>query len=212
MSDNMKYFKVFGNTPKEAQRTIQGGNLAGKTDINPMWRIKALTEVFGPAGEGWRLTVRDCREVTAVGEVMAHVWLDLAYRLPAGHWSAPVPGFGGNKIAGKGKGDALNDEAYKMAFTDALSQCCKTLGMSADIYYAKDKTKYTAPEVPQSRPYQPCDKDTYDKFVEAAAKGQLTPKGRTAEQSWISLTNAGPAEVQKFRNDVQDFQLNAGML
>lgn len=23
------------------------------TDINPMWRIKRLTEIFGPVGVGW---------------------------------------------------------------------------------------------------------------------------------------------------------------
>lgn len=208
----MRFFESFGNTPQEARRTIQAGNLKGKTDINPMWRIKALTEMFGPQGEGWRIVVRECRTYEAAGEVMAHVWLDLFYKLPSGEWSDPVPGFGGNKVAGKGKGDGINDEAFKMAFTDALSVCCKGLGMSADIYYAQDRTKYSAPEVPAQKPYKPCDKATYDQFVEAAAKGQLTPKGRTSEESWIAFTNAGPKEIQQFRNDVQDFKLNAGMI
>lgn len=212
MTDNMRYFQAFGTTPKEACRPIQAGNLKGKTDINPMWRIKALTETFGPQGEGWKIVVRDVRTYEAAGESMAHCWLELYYKLPSGEWSEPIPGFGGNKVAGKGKGDGINDEAFKMAFTDALSVCCKGLGMSADIYYAQDRTKYTAPEIPVARPYKPCDDQTYARFIEAAAKGQLTPKGRTAEQSWISLTNAGPAEVQQFRNDVQDYQLNAGLI
>lgn len=212
MTDNMRFFKAFGTTPQKACKPIQAGNLKGKTDINPMWRIKSLTETFGPQGEGWKIVVRDVRTYEAAGETMAHIWLDIYYKLPSGEWSEPVPGFGGNKLAGKGKGDGINDEAFKMAFTDALSVCCKGLGMSADIYYAQDRTKYTAPEIPVAKPYTPCDKDTYGKFVEAAAKGQLTPKGRTAEQSWISLTNAGPQEVQQFRNDVQDFQLNAGLI
>lgn len=212
MSENMRFFKAFGNTPKEACRPIQAGNLKGKTDINPMWRIKALTEAFGPQGEGWKIVVRDSRIFEAAGETMAHIWLDLYYKLPCGEWSEPVPGFGGNKLAGKGKGDGINDEAFKMAFTDALSVCCKGLGMSSDIYYAQDRTKYTAPENSVAKPYTPCDKDTYGKFVEAAAKGQLTPKGRTSEESWISFTNAGPQEVQQFRNDVKDYQLNAGLI
>lgn len=210
--EKMRLFEAFGSTPKEACRAIQAGNLKGKTDINPMWRIKALTETFGPQGEGWKVVVRECRTYEAVGEVMAHVWLDLYYKLPGGEWSEPVPGFGGNKIAGKGKGDGINDEAFKMAFTDALSVCCKGLGMSADIYYSQDRTKYSAPEVPVSRPYKPCDEATYKQFVEAAAKGQLTPKGRTSEESWIAFTNAGPEEVRQFRADVQDFQLNAGLI
>lgn len=32
----------------------EAGKLKGKTDINPMWRIKVLTETFGPCGEGWK--------------------------------------------------------------------------------------------------------------------------------------------------------------
>lgn len=208
---NMRFFEAFGTTPKEARKMIQAGNLKGKTDINPMWRIKALTEAFGPQGEGWKLEVRDVRVTEAAGEAMVHCWLDLYYKTEGGEWSAPVPGFGGNKLCGKGKGDGLNDEAYKMAFTDALSVCCKGLGMSADIYYEADRTKYTAPEVPTAKPYTPCAPDMYSKFVEAAALGKLTPKGQTSEQSWIALTNAGAEEVRQFRNDVQDFQLNAGL-
>ena len=36
----------------------------------------------------------------------------------------------------------LSDEAYKMAYTDALSVACKALGIAADVYYEKDKSKY----------------------------------------------------------------------
>lgn len=38
--------------PDSAKREISAGRLKGKTDINPMWRIKALTEAFGPCGFG----------------------------------------------------------------------------------------------------------------------------------------------------------------
>lgn len=48
--DNMIYYKAFCNTPTEAQKPIAAGRLKGFTDINPMWRFKALTEVFGPCG------------------------------------------------------------------------------------------------------------------------------------------------------------------
>ena len=55
--DNMVYYNQLCDTPKEARKTIEAGNLKGKTDINPMWRIKRLTEVFGPQGEGWKIEV-----------------------------------------------------------------------------------------------------------------------------------------------------------
>ncbi|WP_254555280.1 hypothetical protein, partial [Salmonella enterica] len=37
------------------------GRLKGMTDINPMWRIKALTEQFGPCGIGWKVEVIEKR-------------------------------------------------------------------------------------------------------------------------------------------------------
>ena len=49
---NMRFYGQVQDTPKEAQKSFNNGRFSG-TDINPMWRIKKLTEVFGPAGFGW---------------------------------------------------------------------------------------------------------------------------------------------------------------
>ena len=51
---NLELYKAFRSVPENAQRAITGGRLKGKTEINPMGRIKALTEVFGPCGIGWK--------------------------------------------------------------------------------------------------------------------------------------------------------------
>ncbi len=51
--DNMEIYKRVQSVPANAQKPIQAGRLRGKTDINPMWRIKTLTEVFGAVGFGW---------------------------------------------------------------------------------------------------------------------------------------------------------------
>ena len=40
-------------------------------------------------------------------------------------------------------GAHVSDECYKMATTDAISVACKQLGIGADIYWDKDKTKYS---------------------------------------------------------------------
>jgi hypothetical protein len=61
-----------------------------------------------------------------------------------GEWSVPIIGIGGSKLVGKGVGDGINDEAYKMAYTDAISIACKNLGMAADVYFDKDRTKYNS--------------------------------------------------------------------
>ena len=51
--NNLEFYERVRYVPKEAQRAISGGKLNGKTDINPMWRIKKLTEEFGACGLGW---------------------------------------------------------------------------------------------------------------------------------------------------------------
>ena len=51
--ENMDIYDRVRAVPPEAQKTIGAGKLKGMTDINPMWRIKKLTEVFGPCGIGW---------------------------------------------------------------------------------------------------------------------------------------------------------------
>ena len=50
--ENLLIYNALREVPDEAKREIQSGRLKGKTDINPMWRIKALTERFGPCGIG----------------------------------------------------------------------------------------------------------------------------------------------------------------
>ena len=50
MMDNMTLYQLLRKVPDEAKKPIQAGRLKGMTDINPMWRIKKLTETFGPCG------------------------------------------------------------------------------------------------------------------------------------------------------------------
>lgn len=147
--DNMKIYNAVREVPKEAQKTISGGRLNGKTDINPMWRIKALTEQFGPCGIGWKYQIVDKRIVAnnrnEPTEAAAFVDIDLYVKVD-GEWSAPIPGTGGSMfIARENKGLYMSDECFKMALTDAISVACKALGVGADIYWQKDSTKYDKP-------------------------------------------------------------------
>lgn len=52
--ENLNIYNAMRKVPEEALREIKGGKLKGKSDINPMWRIKAMTEQFGPCGVGWK--------------------------------------------------------------------------------------------------------------------------------------------------------------
>lgn len=124
--------------------------MKGKTDINPMWRIKALTEKFGPCGFGWKYVITDKRlEQGANGEVAAFLDIDLFVKAD-GVWSDAIPGTGGSAFVAKEKnGPYTSDECFKMALTDAISVACKALGFGADVYWDADKSKYDKPESKQ---------------------------------------------------------------
>ena len=144
--DNMKLYNDFREVPKEAQKPIGAGRLKGMTDINPMWRLKKLTEAFGPCGVGWYTEiVKEWTEPAPTGEIVTNIVINL-YVKQDGEWSKPIIGVGGSKLATKESGGIyVNDEGFKMAYTDAISIACKALGMAADIYFAKDRTKYDLP-------------------------------------------------------------------
>lgn len=147
--ENLKIYNAYRAVPQEAQKPIQAGRLKGMTDINPMWRIKCLTEMFGPCGIGWYTeTTRKWTEMGCDGQVLAFVDLLLFVKVD-GEWSKGIEGTGGSTLIAKEKnGLYSSDEAFKMAYTDALSVACKSLGFAADIYFAKDRTKYNFQDPP----------------------------------------------------------------
>lgn len=147
--DNMKIYNQVRVVPQEAQKTIGAGRLKGMTDINPMWRIKCLTENFGVCGIGWKYTITDKRTIEgADGVVCAFIDIDLFVKVN-GEWSEAIPGTGGSTfVANERNGLYTSDECFKMALTDAISVACKALGMGADVYWDKDRTKYSAPPEP----------------------------------------------------------------
>ncbi len=150
MSENLKLYIQLQKTPPEAQKRIAAGRLKGMTDINPMWRIKRLTEVFGPCGIGWWYEITDKRiEEGANGEKKAFVDINLFYKWN-GEISQPIQGTGGSSfVSAETKGLYTSDECFKMALTDAIGISCKAIGMSADIYFQKDQSKYDLESEPQ---------------------------------------------------------------
>lgn len=145
--DNMALYNRFRSVPESAQKTIQAGRLKGYTDINPMWRIRCLTEAFGPCGFGWKTEiVKEWIDQGSNEEQTANVEINL-YIKHEGTWSEPIVGIGGSTFVAKERsGLYTDDEAFKKAYTDAISVCCKLLGIGADVYWQKDATKYQRPE------------------------------------------------------------------
>lgn len=142
--DNMTLYNKFRFVPAEAKKPITAGRLKGMTNIEPMWRIKSLTEQFGPCGVGWytnttSITIFDGNE----GEKVVSLEIEL-YVKNGSEWSKPIYGVGGAKLVVKeSKGLYTDDEAIKKAYTDAVSVACKSLGMGADVYFGNDRhSKY----------------------------------------------------------------------
>lgn len=147
MNENMKVYEQVRTVPDVALKPINGGRLKGMSDINPMWRIKTLTETFGVCGFGWKTVITDRRLERGHGdEVVCFVDIHLFVKMD-GQWSEPIEGTGGSSFVTKeSKGTHTSDECFKMAYTDALSVACKSLGVAADVYFAKDRTKYSQQE------------------------------------------------------------------
>lgn len=145
--DNKKIYESLKEVPKEAQKKITGGRLIGMTDIKPMWRIEKLTETFGAVGIGWYTETINKQiiegangEKIAVVDILLYVNYKVPYDLKEDLWSKPIEGSGGSSFIAKEKnGLYTSDECFKMAYTDALSVACKSLGMGANIYWGDSK-------------------------------------------------------------------------
>lgn len=176
--DNLTLYDKLREVPDTAKKTIGGGRLKGFTDINSMWRIKALTEAFGPCGEGWYIELKDRWSEAYADEVAVFVEVALYYKTDNGLWSAPVVGTGGNKVLKKEKGDAyVSDEAYKMAETDAIGSACKKLGMGADVYWNEDRTKYSVEKDEEPKKETPVEKKQIDVVKMRALKTKCKNEG-----------------------------------
>ena len=207
---NLSIYERVRSVPKEAKKEIEAGRLKGKHDINPMWRIKALTEVFGPAGFGWYTeVVRTWTEASESSEMAVFVDINL-YVKKDGEWSKPIFGNGGNKLIANEKKyengqqvyiPYLDDDAYKKAYTDAISVAAKALGVGADVYFEKDKGKYASQAKPSAEESQL-----------APSKPVLSSKGRdwrAAVAFTASQTDSAEVISQKIRSkyDITDEDL-----
>ena len=132
--ENLLIYEQARTVPKYALKEIKAGRLKGMSDINPMYRIKRMTELFGPCGFGWKYEITKQWFESYKEEVKVFTNINLYYKLN-GEWSEAIPGTGGSSFVAKEKsGPFVNDEGLKMALTDAISVATKALGIAADIY------------------------------------------------------------------------------
>lgn len=133
---NMELYEFFCTPPHGVLKPIEYGSLKGKSDINPQWRYEILTQKLGPCGVGWKFTIDNyfTQEIPQTGETMLFVMITLYIR-QGDKWSEGIPAYGGDFLIKKDKnGIHGNDEAMKMAITDALGTSMKYIGVAGDVY------------------------------------------------------------------------------
>ena len=148
-AENLRIWKALGKTdPAHTKQFQRAGGFRG-TAIKPIWITQRLTEQFGPCGEGWGM---DKPEFTTVhghdGEVLVYCTVAGWYQEGASRHT--VFGVGGDKaVSWVGRDNArrmvCDDEAFKKAYTDAIGNAFKFIGIASDVHMGLfEDSKYLA--------------------------------------------------------------------
>lgn len=109
-SGNLGIYELARKIPKHALKEIKAGRLKGMSDINPMYRIKKMTGLFGPCGIGWKYEIVKEWLESYGNEVKAFLNINLYYKWN-GEWSEAIPGTGGSSFVSQERnGTFVNDE------------------------------------------------------------------------------------------------------
>lgn len=165
MSDKTALWDKLGKTdPQHTKKFKRSGGFEG-TAIKPMFSYRRMTEEFGPCGVGWGIGEPSFQVVPAAEEILVYCTVSVWHEKP----EQRVFGVGGDKVAGKNKyGVSTDDEAFKKAFTDAVTNALKTIGVGADVHMGMfDDSKYVntvAREFAEEKPAN--DKKTHPSYAE----------------------------------------------
>ena len=134
--------------PAQTKQFKRAGGFSG-TALKPIWVIKRLTEQFGAVGVGWGMGQPRFETVAGHnGEVLVYCTVECWHTQP----DNTFVGVGGDKVVTYIKANPQynrperwenDDEAYKKAFTDAVGNAFKFVGVGADIHMGQfDDSKY----------------------------------------------------------------------
>lgn len=141
MSNTALWDKLGKTDPKHTKDFKRSGGFSG-TALKPMWVWKMLTEEFGPFGVGWGCNEPKFQVVPTDKEILVYCTVSGWH----GSQDNLLWGVGGDKVAvARSSGVFTDDEAFKKAFTDALMNAFKFVGVGADIHMGLfDDSKYVA--------------------------------------------------------------------
>lgn len=205
-----RYWDQLGKTdPAHTKGFSRAGGFKG-TALKPIWIIKRLTETFGPVGEGWGMGKPDFQVVHGQdGEVLVYCTVECWHR-DQGDPTGPMHfyfGVGGDKVATKRKsGDTFyDDEAFKKAYTDAVNNGFKFLGVGADVHMGQfDDSKYVDQVrdefLTQARVETVAELEAFATDIDAAGSVEELDAVRARYASTIDAASAShPGQVQAAR-------------
>jgi hypothetical protein len=132
MTSKTELWDRLGKTdPKHTKGFKRAGGFSG-TAIKPIYSYRRMTEEYGPCGVGWGVGEPSFQVVPGPeGEVLVYCTVSIWH----GDRANLVFGVGGDKAVGKNKyGLSADDEAFKKAFTDAVTNALKLIGVGADVH------------------------------------------------------------------------------
>jgi hypothetical protein len=141
-AENLRVWNALSRTdPAHTKQFSRAGGFKG-TAIKPIWIVHRLTEQFGPCGEGWGIGEPRFETVPADEEILVYCTVECWHGSPENK----IYGVGGDKVRVKRQSGAFcDDEAFKKAFTDAVGNAFKFVGVGADVHMGLfEDSKYLA--------------------------------------------------------------------
>jgi hypothetical protein len=140
---NMQLWNEVCVTNPSAVKAITGKPYKGNSP-KPYWLIQRATEVFGPVGIGWGVTVKSERFERLTEHDVLHVAVVSIWYVLHGQRSDTFDQMGGTKAAYMSKnGMVIDEDAGKKSVTDAMVKCLSMIGFAGDIFSGMwDDSKY----------------------------------------------------------------------
>jgi len=144
MSDNKALWREAFTTDPRAVKSITGKQYKGNSP-KPYWLIERATDLFGPIGIGWGVTVKSERFERLSETDVLHVAVVSIWYVRDGKRSETFDQMGGTKAAYKTNSGSLmiDEDAGKKSVTDGMVKCLSMLGFAGDIFSGMwDDSKY----------------------------------------------------------------------
>lgn len=184
MANNTDLWDRLGKTDKAHTSKFQRAGGFKGTAIKPIWSIHRMTEEFGPCGIGWGVNEPQFQVIHGTEEALVYCTVSI--------WHSSkdnvVFGVGGDKALAKNKnGVFADDEAFKKAFTDAITNAMKLIGVGADVHMGLfDDSKYVGRQNPNVNRAEDFHDEFSDDIPDANVQKMRVKDSRPAYQALLT--------------------------